>query len=256
MQHHFDIDVAKIVGVVPAIMMNNFEFWIEKNRANNVHFHDGYYWTYNSARAMKDIFPYLSEKQIRTNIDKLVSEGYLITGNYNKTSMDRTLWYAITEKGESLIRHDDFPEKENACSQKGKSILPNGQMEITKEENGNSRMVRAIPDNDTDNKKDNYSYNDIVEYYNDKCNCLPRCTMISEKRKKAIAACSKQFGDRIFTALDIVSKSDFLSGRKGKWKANFDWIFITGNMLKILEGYYENNSSSNMPKGEYDDRFI
>ena len=48
MQHTFDIDIAAKYGVEEAILLNYFDFWIQKNEANDRHFHDGLYWTYNS----------------------------------------------------------------------------------------------------------------------------------------------------------------------------------------------------------------
>ena len=43
MEHHFNIEYAKKYGILEAILIDNFQFWIAKNRANGKHFHDGYY---------------------------------------------------------------------------------------------------------------------------------------------------------------------------------------------------------------------
>lgn len=130
MEHHFDIDVAVKYGVNAAIILNNFAFWLKKNEANGVNFYDGNYWTYNSRRAFAEIFPYLSEKQISTALDKLIDDGIVVTGNYNNSAYDRTLWYALTEKG--------------------KSILHFGKMESPKTSNGKPENVKPIPYNNTD----------------------------------------------------------------------------------------------------------
>lgn len=92
---------------------------------NDKHFHDGYYWTYNSRKAFVEQFPYLTERQIEYALRKLIDGGYVITGNYNKASFDRTLWYAITKEGYS--------------------ILQNCEMEETKVLNANNRNVEPIP---------------------------------------------------------------------------------------------------------------
>jgi hypothetical protein len=39
-----------------------------------------------------------------------------------------------------------------------------------------------------------------------------------------------------------VSRSDFLTGVSGSWKANYDWIIKPANLQKILEGSYENRT--------------
>ena len=93
----FDLDVAKDVGVDSAIIFQNLVFWINKNTANNKHFYDGRYWTYNSVDAFKKLFTWLSTQNIRTCIKKLESKGYIVKGNYNKSAYDKTTWYSIGE---------------------------------------------------------------------------------------------------------------------------------------------------------------
>ena len=75
---------------------------IQKNEANNEHYHDGTYWTYNSRKAYKMLFPYMGERQIKSAFATLINNGLVMTGNYNRVAMDRTLWYALTEKGKCI----------------------------------------------------------------------------------------------------------------------------------------------------------
>lgn len=136
MEHHFNIEIATRYGILEAVILNNFYFWIKKNEANDKNFHDGYYWTYNSAKALHKLFPYASERKIRNAIKMLEDEGLIITGNYNQSAYDRTMWYALTE---------------NAIS-----ILQNCKMEVTKEQNQNAENVRPIPYRNTNTKTDIY----------------------------------------------------------------------------------------------------
>ena len=46
MKHIFDVNIAKEYGIEIAILLENMNFWLEKNRANNTNFFDGRYWTY------------------------------------------------------------------------------------------------------------------------------------------------------------------------------------------------------------------
>lgn len=96
--HSFDVDLATKYGVPAAILLRHIMFWCEKNRANGEHLHDGKYWTYTSRKALREMFPYLGDKQIRNATDKLVEEGLLEVGNYNDLPYDRTLWYSVTNK--------------------------------------------------------------------------------------------------------------------------------------------------------------
>ena len=108
-------------------MMNYLDFWIEKNRANGKHMHDGKYWTYNSVNAFCELFPYFSRRQISNILNKMVELDLIEKGNFNKSAYDRTCWYAFTEKG--------------------KSILQNGEMENTEKGNGFYPEVKPIPVN-------------------------------------------------------------------------------------------------------------
>ncbi len=130
MKHLFDVDIAKQYGVNAAILLENIGYWIKQNEANETNFFDGYYWTFNSRRAYRELFPYMSERQINTAFDKLISDGLIITGNYNKIAYDRTLWYALTQKGKCIL-HFDIMENNNSS-------------------NGNREIERPIPNKNTD----------------------------------------------------------------------------------------------------------
>ena len=128
--HMFDPQIAKEYGVNAAIIFQNLAYWIEHNRANETNFYDGRYWTYNSVRAFAELFPYLTDKQIRGALKKLEEGGMILVGNYNKSAYDRTRWYALAEKG--------------------LSICTKGQMNFADRENVNAHEGEPIPDINTD----------------------------------------------------------------------------------------------------------
>lgn len=125
MKHLFDIAIAEKYGVNAAIILENLGYWIRRNEANGTNFHDGTFWTFNSRRAYRELFPYMSERQIRTAFDKLIDDGLVIVGDYNEDRRDRTLWYALTEKGKSILHFDE--------------------MQSAKTSNANSRNVTPLP---------------------------------------------------------------------------------------------------------------
>lgn len=94
-RHSFDPAVAQEVGLAAAVIYQNIYWWIERNAANGHNLHDGRYWTHNSVAAFADLFPYLTDKQIRTAIDKLEEAGLIVSGNYNDSPYLRTKWYAL-----------------------------------------------------------------------------------------------------------------------------------------------------------------
>lgn len=102
-----------------------------------------------------------------------------------------------------------------------------------------------------DNPSEEVGYADVQALYNKVCKSLPKCTSLSDKRRKAIDACVKEFGfDRIGEAFALAEQSDFLSGRNGGWNGcGFDWLLVKGNMLKVLEGYYKNRKGQKPSTG-------
>lgn len=101
MEHHFNIDEAVKYGVEKAVLLYNIRFWLEKNKANqtNIKEKDGvsYYWTFNSASAFADLFPYMAVSSIQRWLTELERAGILIVGSFNKRRADRTKWYTMPE---------------------------------------------------------------------------------------------------------------------------------------------------------------
>ena len=156
--HIFDTDIAVKYGVNAAVLLQNIGYWIKQNEANGTNYFDGKYWTYNSRRAYRELFPYMSERQINTAFQKLIDDGLIVTGNYNKLAYDRTLWYALTQKGKCIL-HFDIMENENL-------------------QNGNGQNGEPIPNINTDFKPNVNAYKIIIDY-------------LTEKAKKDFKAKSK-----------------------------------------------------------------
>jgi len=130
MEHSFDIDVAEKYGIEEAIIIKNVQFWIIKNKANDRHCYEGRTWTYSSVKAFSELFPYMNESKIRRVFQSLISQGILITGNFNKSGYDRTIWYAFQ----------------------------NEQMHLSKMKNGFDESDEPIPDSKQDINTDYNSF--------------------------------------------------------------------------------------------------
>lgn len=102
-EHRFRVTDAKAYGVTEAILLYNLRFWIAKNKANGTHFYNGTTWTYNTYKAFSNLFPYLSEWQIKRALANLVKQGVILKGNFNKMRYDRTNWYAVTDESQLPI---------------------------------------------------------------------------------------------------------------------------------------------------------
>ena len=247
MHHSFDVDVAKEYGILCAVILEHMYFWVEKNKANEVHFYDGFYWTYNSVKAFKEQFPYASDKQIRNSIDKLEESGLILTGNYNKSAYDRTKWYALTEKAYS--------------------ILQKGQIDLSKRANGNTQKGEPIPDINTDiNTNITVSIDTVCQTGNpvrravEEWNTLEsfgiqpvKKIQTTSTRYKNMNARIKEYGlEEVLRTIRMIKDCDFLlgkvSGKGGRaFFITFDWFVLPNNFPKVNEGKYLNrdvNSST------------
>ncbi|NJM81229.1 MAG: hypothetical protein HC844_00960 [Tabrizicola sp.] len=107
--HSFDADIALRVDVNSAIVFRNIVFWVRHNEANDLNFHDGRHWTYNSLAAFERQFPYLTAKQIRTAIEKLLEAGLIVKGNFAQDKFKRANWYALGKCIENRSEPDSKP---------------------------------------------------------------------------------------------------------------------------------------------------
>lgn len=111
MLHFFDPEIAVQYGVNEAIFIQNLRYWLQFNQANEKHFYDGRYWTYNSQKAFSQLFPYWSPRQVRHIVDKLKQEGVIEIGFWNEDKTDRTQWYTLRQ---DLLIKGDLPKQANA----------------------------------------------------------------------------------------------------------------------------------------------
>lgn len=81
--------------------------------------------------------------------------------------------------------------------------------------------------------------------YNETCVSFPKCTKLSEARKRALSARLKKFTVEDFKLMfEKAEQSDFLKGANNRnWIANFDWFISDKNFVKVIDGNYDNNIS-------------
>ena len=106
--HFFFPELAEKYGASEAIILNHLIYWITHNSMKNKNYHDGRYWTFNSVRELTKQFPYFSESQVGRYIRSLITQGVIITGNYNRHSYDRTRWYALKDQEYFLKNYHPF----------------------------------------------------------------------------------------------------------------------------------------------------
>lgn len=90
-----DKDMATIIGLNEAIVLQQVHYWIELNKKAGRNLHEGRCWTYNTYEEWNEQFPFWSKTTIKRIFKKLRDMGLIIVGRFNLYHMDRTLWYTI-----------------------------------------------------------------------------------------------------------------------------------------------------------------
>lgn len=134
--------LASIIGLNEAIILQQIHYWNEINKKSDNNFRDGYFWTYNTYEKWQEQFPFWHVNTIKKTIYRLESNNYIISGNYNKSKIDRTKWYRVNhEKLDSIEAElQESKQKSSPIVQ----ILSNASNNIDTTQK--TRNVRAIPE--------------------------------------------------------------------------------------------------------------
>lgn len=247
MNFHFDGAVAEMYGVDGAVFISRLQFWIEKNAANDRHYHEGRYWTYNSLRAMEKLFPFWSRRQIERIVKNLKDKGVLLTANYARDSYDRTLFYALDESKLPIspFGGDLSPNGDTTLSPNGDNLSPNGEMI-------NEQLKTQIKEEeDKANKTKISKAQQVVDRYNAICTNLPRVVRLTDKRRRAVRLIHDKgyTPEQLDEAFRRAQASSFCAGQNDRhWKADFDWLLNENNLVKVLEGKYDNPAAAKPPE--------
>lgn len=84
---------------------------------------------------------------------------------------------------------------------------------------------------------------------------IPSLRTLSEARKKSIRARLKTYTLEDFRDLfEKAEASDFLKGKNNRdWSATFDWLIKDSNMIKVLDGNYDNKAKVNKSNSTADE---
>jgi DNA-binding PadR family transcriptional regulator len=149
-QHTFDVTLAVEVGIEKAILLGGFHFWITENekRKSELHFREGAYWTYDTAKGLAGKYPYLKEKSIYRWLDELEQEGWIKKRQFAlKGNLDKTTWFG---RGQRLLDWLSAPisQNENSNSQNEKSDSQN-ENSISQNETTNSQNEKSLYNKET-----------------------------------------------------------------------------------------------------------
>jgi hypothetical protein len=140
--HSYNSEFAHY-GLIEAVLIQHFQFWIKRNKVKNSNGYDEHTWTYSSVAKLHDqFFSYLTPRRIQLALERLIAKGVLLKGNYNKTGYDRTNWYCFADEKKFLSQPI---EKETSAP-----IQRSRLMDSTPTLNRFTPAVTPIPDINTD----------------------------------------------------------------------------------------------------------
>lgn len=143
--HSFNVQLATIVGLTEALLLQHFYWWYLHARTLPDMHREGRVWFFRSVSEIREQFPYLSDGNVRTAIQHLIDRGLVVKGDYSSASMNKATWYSLND---AAIRLFD---------------LANPQSPFVESQNGFSESAKCI-DNRKDNRKDSRKDNNIARF--------------------------------------------------------------------------------------------
>ena len=140
-------ELAAVIGLNEAIVLNQIHDWIEKNKGDEMHYRDGRTWTFNTYKEWQEQFPFWGTATIVRTFEKLEKNGFIISGNFNKMKYDRTKWYSV-----------NYDKVNEVLYQIDKDLYSNGYEAFSQiDKSQNIDMIKPIPENTTKNTQREYS---------------------------------------------------------------------------------------------------
>lgn len=169
----------------------------------------------------------LTEREVRTAISHLKKTNELTSKSHNKYTIFTIEKYNVYQASEDSEDKQETDEGQASDKQETSERQANDNNRRKKEEKEGKKGI---------------DYQLIVDMYNNTCVSLPRVTILSEKRKKAIRARLRIYSiddlQRLFTK---AQESNYLKGKnKNNWNADFDWLIQDANIAKVLDDKYIN----------------
>lgn len=216
------------------------------------------------------IYRQCEKKEIKKIIEKYIDKPKMIEENLtlgNKKNSDnldddKIIEAEIIEKNIENVNES----AENATFDDTSNDTYNDKGTINKNKNNkyNNNYINNSYYNNTSVQKEKINFSFVCEEIKNKWIEIANTfglsgtrLKINEKRKKSIKTLLKEYTiEEIFQAMDKVHVSKFLQGEnKNSWQITFDWFINKANILKVLEGNYDDkvntDSSAKNTKENY-----
>ncbi|AND38369.1 conserved phage C-terminal domain-containing protein [Cytobacillus oceanisediminis] len=170
--------LAEKIGFNEAVMLQQIHYWL----LNSKHVIEERTWIFNTYKDWKKQMTFWSETTIKRTIRSLEDQGFLISGNFNFSKMDKTKWYTIDyEKLAAEVEGCQDYFLASGTSQMELSSQPERPMEDA----GSEQPISETTAETATEKKD-IAYAAVIEYLNSQTHSAYRTG--SKKTKKLIRA--------------------------------------------------------------------
>ena len=215
------------------------------------------------------IYRQCEKKEIKKIIEKYIDKPKMIEENLtlgNKKNSDnldddKIIEAEIIEKNIENI--NESPENNTFDDTSNDTYNDKGTINNNNKNKYNNNYINNSYYNNTSVKKEKNNFSFVCEEIKNKWIEIANTfglsgtrLKINEKRKKSIKTLLKEYTiEEIFQAMDKIYVSKFLQGdNKNNWQITFDWFINKANLLKVLEGNYDdkvNTDSSPKNTKEY-----
>lgn len=188
--------------------------------------------------------------------NKLVQYGLI---RYEKGKKGQAPTYSVKKLFIESEMNPNNDTKNDTKNDTNEIMNPNNDTYIDTNNDTNMQPIQGIYLNKKENKTKDINphtpYLQIIDLYHEICTSYPKLLKISDARKRAIATRSKKYTLEDFGELFRKAQaSSFLKGENKKgWSANFDWLINEANMVKVLEGNYDDRQSTEPESNGYCD---
>ena len=163
-------------------------------------------------------------------------------------------------KENNLKMSENTRRRENRLQEVGKTDFKKSEISTSRSRKNRLQEVGKTDSNNTNinktdyNKTNNMGDDDeeetknlqqFIDCWNDLPDEINKILACNQSRIDNINNLISKFGiELVCKAINSISVTDFLLGKKTTWKINIDWFCDEDNFVKVLEGYYQDQTKS------------
>lgn len=191
----------------------------------------------------------LTEKEVRTGLERLQKTGEIIMESTNKYSLITICNYDKYQGGNNHPSQQEANRRPAVGQQR--ATIEKGNKVRTEDIDSSLRSESLSSDEPMTVNDDEINFLAFKEFFNrtmqEKNAVISTITDMTKKRCDAVQArCRKYEKEALHKVVINAAVSPFLNGENERsWVADFNWLFKPNNFVKVLEGNYNHDLPTN-----------